>query len=462
MTTDETGSARSSRLFGVIIGLCLAMLAASALVWWPGIAGWDAEDKYGQILAGDYNDGQPPVMARLWSLLLVFGKGPAALFLLHNILYWAAVALIAVALAHREKPRAALAAVAVAALPPFLAFNAHLYSDVGLAVSCLAAFALTFHFGARHSRMPLPFLAVVLVLLAYACLVRDNGVFAAAPLIVYAVAPYSRASLPKLLLLMGAMVAVCIPMSSVANRHLLGAEPANAVGPLRSYDMVGISRFSGDLRPFAYNRAITPALLDACYDPVRWDQIGKGVCRALWRDLGYRAWVGHILAHPLAYARHRALHMNAELFVLTPRQKPERLYTTRYPELPRNAFERENRQVLKASTDGALFAPVITFVLALAVLALSSTPAARREGGLQAGVFYLSAASAIYTGSFALIGVASAYRYEQFPMLAAFLSPVLYICARPPENGALSWGEKAGLGAVVAAMLVVIAGRLAA
>ena len=100
----ETGSAVAAR--GAVrrplllVGVALGLAIVSALLLWPGIVVYDTVHQYEQAVSGQIDDWHPPIMARLWELLLALhigGSGP--LLLLQLGLYWGGIGLIAAALA---------------------------------------------------------------------------------------------------------------------------------------------------------------------------------------------------------------------------------------------------------------------------------------------------------------------------------------------------------------------------
>jgi len=445
------------RIPAAIFALCSVLWLATVASWWPGIMTWDAEVQYGQALSGEYTDWHPPIMSRLWALFLPFVHGSAPIFLIHVVLYWSFIALIANALAKIERVRGAFATIAIAALPPFFAFNGVIFSDVGMAISFLGIFALAFHYRSRSLPIPLIAYVAIGVLLFYGCLVRINGVFAAAPLIVYVFWPSLRTSFWKLPLALGAIVVLWIPLTGVINANLLGAKREYAMRSLRIYDIVGIAAYSGDMRVFSYNPQITPKLIDQCYSPNQWDAIYKGDCA----KIGYLSggvWIKQIVTHPVAYGMHRLAHLNSEVYAIAPVVEDRYTFKSKYPDLQRNRLERLNASLLTASTNFVIFAPALTFVLAIAILLLSFFRNNLQRAALSDAAFYSALASVAYTSAFVVVGVASEYRYEQFPMLAALLSLVFYLGARPA--GRWSINERLAMVAVAATAAVLIGARL--
>src|SRR4051812_50205065 len=78
-----------------------AGFAASAALFWPGIALFDSVEQYRQAVTGDVTDWHPPVMARLWGALAQLWPGTAPMLLLQLCLYWLGLGLLAAAPARR-------------------------------------------------------------------------------------------------------------------------------------------------------------------------------------------------------------------------------------------------------------------------------------------------------------------------------------------------------------------------
>ena len=109
--------------------LCLASLAAR----WPGVVMYDSISQYEQAVAGEYADWHPPIMARLWALLLHAAPGTVPMLLVQMLAWWDGLALLAVALARAGRGRAGALVLVMGAWPLFLGWSSVVLKDAQLA-----------------------------------------------------------------------------------------------------------------------------------------------------------------------------------------------------------------------------------------------------------------------------------------------------------------------------------------
>lgn len=51
----------------------LLLFVGSLAIYWPGVVTYDGVQQYAEAISGRYDDWHPPIMARLWALLLPLG-----------------------------------------------------------------------------------------------------------------------------------------------------------------------------------------------------------------------------------------------------------------------------------------------------------------------------------------------------------------------------------------------------
>ena len=424
------------RRFWPLILLCALLAVANIALWFPGIMTHDSFRQYSEAVSGHYTAWHPPIMARLWSFLLPVSRGGSALLILHILLYWLAFYLIAAKLYDAGHRKSYLAAVCVALAPPFIVLTGFIWKDVGMAVTMLAAFALALHRDERPGGGIGIKIAMVL-LLAYATLVRSNAIFGVAPLVLYAWRP-KWISRPFLLLLASAaMIVVAIPASSVINKVVLNAEGRAAFKSLVVYDMVGIAHYSGDASNFAV--PVNIALVDYCYTPKWWDPINLGPCEKplLLDTRGMKFWVSAIVKHPVAYLEHRISHFNEAMFAFVGTETyryEDTYFTRRYHAMPQAPLMLKGTELHARFQSFPLFSPALFVLIAVQILGLVF--AARRVATPLAGAsFYLALSSVLYALSFLLVGVANMYRYQFYTVAAAAVALVLFLADRSVRGG---------------------------
>ena len=308
----------------VLFGLCL-------LLMWPGLAAYDTIKQYEQAISGHYDDWHPPIMARLWALMLAAGgRGTAPMLVLQLGLYWIGFGLFAGALARIGAPRVAAATLLVALSPIVANWLPVIVKDTQMIAALVAATGIVawHRLGDGHlrqaaplperegsgvgspadratpapceptpspslsgrgetglpslsgrggagGRMPWWAAALAGLLLAYAALVRANAVFAVVPfaLMLGGWGGVRRWWTRALLLAIATLLVIGI--SDPINHRLFDAERSGVSGTLPLFDLVGIAHDA----PLAAPPGLTPpewaqAEKLGCYTPFYWDPFG--------------------------------------------------------------------------------------------------------------------------------------------------------------------------------------------
>ena len=325
----------------IAIAVTAALLAAANLaIWFPGESGPDSRSQYAQAVAGQFDDWHPPIMAWLWSVLRLLADGDGPMFCFQVVGYWLGFGLIALALARAGRPRVAWAMLGVALFPSFLSLDAVLLKDVGMAVTFLTAFAALLWYRVQDREVPPAVAAISLVLLLYGTLVRANAVFAVVPLLVYMIRPQWLGRPWRLLAASLPVALAIVPAADLVNHRALHAQPRAPMRALQLFDLAGISFYSGDLAVFGPGNSFTREEVTGCYAPAFWDHLAPwGECRFFWDRLAVSPdlqgveeldaksvmavaanpdlrdlWIAAIVHHPLAYATHRLVHFDSEVW----------------------------------------------------------------------------------------------------------------------------------------------------
>ncbi|MHA6719085.1 hypothetical protein ACX40Y_06490 [Sphingomonas sp. RS6] len=412
----------------------LLLAAATLFLFWPGIASYDSVVQYQQLLSGRYDDWHPPAMARLWSLFHAAGwHGQAPMFALQILLYWGGIGLFSAALIRCGRPVLGIAALLLGLWPPLLGWQVVVLKDAQMAGTLAAAVGLASLWRLSDRAPPGWAKALVLLLLGYATLVRFNAAFASVPLAFGLVGGirWDRSWRHGALLL--AATAATLTLLGPINHRLLDAEPSGVERSLPLFDLAGIVHHAGPAAvPQVPPRLWHRAEAKGCLTPILWDPLGAdSPCGYIDDALARRApgselekmWVGAIAAHPLAHAQHRIAHWNSEMRLWAPAAMPgtgplagsePNSLGLASPQRRIEGFQLAGAQ-LAASVLGA---PILWFVAALGLL-VCLWPARDARSGMAITL----ALSALFTESaFAVIGVASDYRYHCWSMLATGLA----------------------------------------
>ncbi|MEG3124594.1 hypothetical protein [Sphingomonas sp. GB1N7] len=433
------------------LALCVATLA----ICWPGVAMFDSVWQYQQALSGNYNDWHPPVMARLWALLHRLGPGAAPMFLVQIALYWLGLGLWGVALARGGRGIAGVLVLAIGACPVFLGWQVTVLKDAQMAAAMLAATGLIAWWRLAGRTIPVAALVAAGVLLAYSVLVRSNAVFAVVPLAVM----LTRWSGARKLVVGFAGVVLVLAVSPLINHRMFGAVQSGVTHAQPLYDMAGIAHFSqaveiGGLLPEEL------ALIETrhCYKPFFWDALADprycGVIteRLETVDMGDvgTAWVRAILHHPLAYAEHRAGHLNMTWRFIVPTHVPSAA-PPEGGEPNTIGLINPGKAHVTLARAGAWVAetpfgwPIVWIAVAGGVMfAARGLAGAARDLALA-----LAVSALVLEVSFAVISIASDLRYHLWAMIASALAAVLMAGYSIPRRAL--WIGGATLALVVAA-----------
>jgi hypothetical protein len=409
------------------------MTGVTLAVWFPGESGPDSQSQYAQVVAGQFDDWHPPIMAWLWSILRLLADGDAPMFCFQVVFYWLGFGLIAIALARAGRSRAAWALLGVALLPPFLRLDVVLLKDVGMAVTFLAAFAALFWYRTQDREVPPAVAAMCSALLLYGALVRVNAVFAVVPLFVYMIHPQWLGRPWRLLAVALPVGLALVPAASLFNHHVLQAEPLGAIRSLQTFDITGIAFYSGDLAVFGPDNSFTHVEVNRCYEPRGWDSLSPwgDECRFFWNRLAVsrdlrgviehldarpamgaepnpdlsRLWVAAIIRHPQAYARHRLANFSLEM------QVPPYLDLTPETMVP-------PLRVLY----GVVTAPALWLAIGAGLLALLASARSRCRSASIDAALALILSGLPYSCAYLIIGVATESRYLFWSLIAIFVA----------------------------------------
>jgi len=436
--------------------LCLFLAVANIVLWFPGIMTHDSFRQYSEAVSGAFTAWHPPVMAWLWSYLLPFSGGGSGLLVIHILLYWLSFYLIAATLLEMGRRHAAIATLCVALAPPFIVLMAFIWKDVGMMVTIFAAFAIIFR-QRMLSRIGAGSIAAIILLLAYAILVRSNAIFGVAPVILYVWRPALIHRPLWLLPVCAVLTFIAIPVSGAINRFGFHAEGA-AFKSLILYDLVGTAHFSRDVSYFPV--PVSLDLIDHCYSPKWWDPIASGVCRdpLSFSMKNPRPLLYSVLMHPISYAEHRIAHFNEAMFAFVGSEGyryEDTDFTRRYRSMPQAPLMLEGTRLHMQLQSFPLFSPALFLLIALQILGLTLAQR-RRTGLLGESAFYLALSSALYSLSFLLVGVANMSRYQFYPVAAAAIALILFLTERSARGDRLSRAEWSCV--VVTAMFAIAIG----
>lgn len=191
-TVDRwTTTLRGSWRDGTLWPWCLAAIAAAcgyavATVFHPGYLSADSNTQLGQALGDEpVNDWHPPVMALAWRITIGITGDFATMASLQAALLWGTLWVLARLAWRKTGSRGlSLAVLAVGLAPHIMNLTGVVWKDVHLAYALLAVFAIALtvrDLPQDRPRTRWALLVLGVLFLAYAALVRKNGVPAAIP-----------------------------------------------------------------------------------------------------------------------------------------------------------------------------------------------------------------------------------------------------------------------------------------
>ena len=382
---------------------------------------------------GAYDDWHPPVMARLWSGFDAAGlHGTGPLFALQVVLFFVGLTLFAAALPQLRPVVAAAAAVVLLIPADWITV---VVKDAQMVGALTAATGIVAWY--RLRARPLPGIAVggVALLLTYAVLVRANAVFGVVPLAcVWAGWGWVQHPAVRAALMLAGVLAV-LAVSPLVNHRLLGARASHVERVLPLYDLAGIAHFGGVATlPRLPAVRWREAEAKQCYSPYRWDDYGDAyrcgyVADAVGIDSGHGApvigeWLRAVVAHPLAYARHRLGQFNATMRWIVPFGQPN---AAAPPDSQPNrlGLGRRADPVLKGVAAAFRAVAATPFgwpaVWLAASLGLWWTAAGTPRSAPRDMALALALSAALMSLSFAVVSIASDLRYHLWAMVAATL-----------------------------------------
>jgi hypothetical protein len=436
------------------IAIIAALLfAANLFGGFPGVPNDDSNSQYAQAVDQRFNDWHPPIMAWLWSIFRLLADGNGPMFCFQVACYWLGFGLIAVALSRAGRPLAAWGIIGVGLFPPFLMMNINILKDVGLVATFLAAFAALFWYRVQDRRVPVVVIVISSVLLFYGTLVRSNAVFGVVPLLAYLINPQWLGRPWRLLVYSTPVALLIVPVCGLFNHNVLNATPVGIIRSLEIFDITGVAFYSGDLSVFGRGNSFTRQDVESCYTPIQWDTLSPwGKCRFFWNRLAVSGdvreveklapmdalearpnpdlrnhWGASIIAHPLAYARHRLAHFSSEIFLLV---QPDDVVASG-ARTGEDVPVAQTRPTLREPPYLMLYDVLKTpaFWLAMgACLLVMLTPAdsARRSLGLEAALA-LVISGLLYTCAYLIVGVGTDLRYQFWSMVATFTALVISV-----------------------------------
>ncbi|WP_244815397.1 hypothetical protein [Caballeronia sp. Lep1P3] len=300
--------------------LCLCGFALTVASSFPGIMTPDTTDVIHQAVTGQWSDWHAPFYTFILSLLYPSRLGPVGMLLLNNLILWVATFLLADAASKRYGWLGVL--FCFIPLCPAIIYMPGFIWDVSLHVALWAfAAALVFRDVAAGRKASTPTCVAAIALVVCGVLVRQNGWFAAA-LLVLAALPATMRLRTRLFIVVATFVAM--PLIWTGFAKITQTVSSHAVNSILIHDL---GAMSAELRRNVYpgdwssaqadqiEHNCMPDSLDARAPDNGWDVFAWGRCGFVLKTLSAqhlmdthvlaKAWLTTVVHHPVAYAKAR-------------------------------------------------------------------------------------------------------------------------------------------------------------
>ncbi len=300
--------------------LCLGGFALTLASGYPGIMTPDSTDVMNQAVTGSWSDWHAPFYTFIFSLMSPSRLGPVGMLLVNNVVLWAATFLLADAARKRYGWFSTF--FCVIPLCPAIIYMPSFIWDVSLHVALWAlAAALVFRDVAADRTIATGTCVAAILLIIAGVLVRQNGWFAAALLVLTALPATLR--LPMRLFIAAAAF-VAMPLIWTGFAKVTQTVSSHAVNSILILDLGAMSaelrsnQYPGDWTPAQTDKVehdCVPDSLDTRAPDNGWDVFAWGRCGFVAKTLDEqhllstpvlgKAWLSTIVHHPAAYARSR-------------------------------------------------------------------------------------------------------------------------------------------------------------
>ena len=305
--------------------VAVSMLALLAIVFYPGYMSPDSISHLEQATGvAHLTDWHPPVMTRLWGLLIGVTGHISSMLIFQLVLLVAAMFMMSILVYRHTRNRAwALSVYIIILLPNIVNIAGVIWKDVQMAFSLTLAVLLIWFI--VSSKKPLGRVAtygivgLALLLIIYAGMLRYNALFAVLPIL--CVLPSLLIKRPPVwsgLACIAAGLVVTIGVTIVINQPSEKTHPITAV---QLDDIVHVANLDGE----HHGRwSMYKKIHDTCRDKTKDIMNSTASQREALKNEHqgvFNDWLSTIIRHPIRYASYRLATFSIFLF-----PQPERMY----------------------------------------------------------------------------------------------------------------------------------------
>lgn len=409
-----------------------AGFALTVRIFYPGVMNYDSRYIHEYAMHGQYGDWQSPAMMAMWALINPLDPGAGSMFLLIASVYWLAIAVLALTIARGSVWRAVVLVLLTLSPPAFL-FVGMIWRDVLFAGLWLAAAALALAVSEHPAKMRVPVQALAVGLLALGFLLRPNAI-AAAPILGTLLLWPAQFSWKRAVVIFVPVAVALFAFVHIVFYGVLGATRENPLHSILVYDLGGITHFTKQNQfPVSWNARETTLLTERCYEPVEWNVYWTSKpCQFVMERLEVEkifgsptlvsAWWRAVTAHPLAYLQHRAAFMWNFLAGTN-----QTIWIQDLDDPSRTVFSDRPVFAALAAVNNLLVATPLLRAGTWLVLCTAVCAFGWRRRDTPAGAFAVGVGGSamVYMLTFAVLGVASDFRYAYWAVLAGLAGAVV-------------------------------------
>lgn len=428
-----------------LVAVC--MLALLVIVFYPGYMSPDSISHLEQATGVSHlTDWHPPVMTRLWGVLIRVTGHISSMLIFQLVLLVAAMFTLSIIVYRHTRNRAwALSTYMILLLPNIVNIAGVIWKDVQMAFSLtLAVILIWFIISSKKSLGRVAVYGIVglaLLLILYAGMLRHNALFAVLPILFVLPRLFTK-RLPVwsgfACVIIG--LVVTIGATAVINQP---SEKTHPITAIQLDDIVHVTNFDGE--KYHGRWAMYKKIHDTCRNTTKDIMNSYIVCTtAAQREVlknehqgVFNDWLSTILAHPIKYTLYRSATFSIFLF-----PQPERMYIFQ-PGIEQNqigaAIKNEYTiSGLSAYIKGGaqtnipmIFQPWLYLVILMFIYYKSRRI---REHTQRRFIRAVALSGLVYIMAYFPMAVAVDYRYIYWSVFAAILSGLFTILLSRPKT----------------------------
>ena len=428
--------------------VAVSMLALLVIVFYPGYMSPDSISHLEQATGvAHLTDWHPPVMTRLWGLLIGVTGHISSMLIFQLVLLVAAMFMLSILVYRHTRNRAwALSVYIIILLPNIVNIAGVIWKDVQMAFSLtLAILLIWFIITSKKSLGRIAMCGIVglaLLLILYAGILRHNALFAVLPILF--VLPSLFTKRPPV---WSGLASVIIGLVVTIGVTIVINQPSEKTHPITAVQLDDIVHVANLDREHHGRWSMYKKIHDTCRDKTKDIMNSYIICTtATQREVlknehqgVFNDWLSTIIRHPIKYVSYRLATFSIFIF-----PQPERMYIFQ-PGIEQNqvgaAVKNEYAiNGLAAYVKGGAQANIPLIFqpwLYLAVLVFIYYKSGRiREQVQRHFIRAVALSGLIYIVAYFPMAVAVDYRYMYWSVFAAILSGLfMIILSRPKKEG---------------------------